>query len=309
MIAGMLIAVLAAGCYDSAYALLALEARRVPARHALRASLFGHLVRRPLWVVGVLLNVAGWPLQLLALAFVPLTIVQPTLALGLLVLLALASRYLGERVGRRELVAALAIVAGVAGIAWAAPERSSQHAGPVLLAGVLGALALVAVVPYLVRRRAAPGIVLLTLSAGAGDVWAAIASKLIVDELHSGRWLAALGWAVGAGLAFGAGFLSDMSALQRYEATRVGPVILAMQVAIPVLLAPLLAHESWHGTPAGGAALLASLALVTAGAAMLGASRAVGGLLLGGGEEVEPPRSADPGRLVPTSAGEHERGG
>jgi drug/metabolite transporter (DMT)-like permease len=312
VILGVLVAALAAACYDGAYALLALEARRAPARHALRASLFGHLVRRPLWVAGVLLNVVGWPLQLIALAFIPLTVVQPTLALGLLLLLALGSRLLGEHVGPREVVGGLAIVAGVAGIAWAAPERSSRHAGAVPLAIALGALALVALAPYALRRAGwRPGIVSLTASAGAGDIWAAIASKLIVDELSNARWLAALCWGVGAGLAVAAGFLSDMTALQRYEATRVGPVILVMQVAVPVLLAPLLAHEGWHGTPLGGGALLGSLALVTAGAGLLGASRAVGGLLLGSAEPDEGKRelSAGAGQLVPAGAGEDEQRG
>jgi drug/metabolite transporter (DMT)-like permease len=267
-------------------------------------------VRRPLWLAGVLLNVAGWPLQLLALAFIPLTVVQPTLALGLLLLLALGSRMLDEQVGGRELAGALAIVAGVAGIAWAAPQRSSQHGGPLSLALALGTLALVTLVPYVLRRAGrSAGIVSLTASAGAGDIWAAIASKLIVDELSNGRWLLALGWGVGAGLAVGAGFLSDMTALQRYEATRVGPVILVLQVAVPVLLAPLLAHEGWRQTPLGGGALLASLAVVSVGAALLGASRAVGGILLGASEQEEPGRSVAADELVPTGAGEHERRG
>jgi hypothetical protein len=132
---------------------------------------------------------------------------------------------------------------------------------------------------------------------------------LIVDELGNAHWLPALGWTLGAGLAFGAGFLSDMSALQRYEATRVGPVILAMQVAIPVLLAPVLAHEGWRHTPLGGGALLASLSVVTAGAALLGASRAVGGLLLTGEQEADAETSTAAGQLVAAGAREHDRRG
>src|SRR5207244_12321101 len=133
-------AVGAAACYDTAYALQALEARRAPTRHALRVALLGHLARRPLWVGAIALSIAGWPLQLVALSLAPLTLVQPTLALGLLLLLALGVAILGERVGRREVAAVLLIVAGVAGIAAASPARSTHHAGASTLAPVLALL-------------------------------------------------------------------------------------------------------------------------------------------------------------------------
>lgn len=284
LLLGALSAAAAAGCYDTSYALQALEARRAPARYALRLALLSHLARRRLWAGAVLLAAAGWPLQLLALSLAPLTLVQPTLALGLLLLLALGARILREPVGPREVVAVALIVAGVAGIAWAAPDRTSHHAGAAALIPVLGALGAVAALPYALRlggRR--PGIDLV-VSAGAGDAWAAFAAKLVVDELSGGHWVAALGFALGAALAVGAGFLSEMTALQRYAATRVGPVVVAMQVAVPVLLAPLLGGESWAGAPLGGAAPVVFLVVVAGGAAVLGSSPAVAGLLAGAGE-------------------------
>ena len=44
----------------------------------------------------------GWPLQVLALSLAPLVVVQPALAMGLIVLLVLAERMLGEHAGRYE---------------------------------------------------------------------------------------------------------------------------------------------------------------------------------------------------------------
>jgi len=289
LLLGAVSAAAAAGCYDTGYALQALEARRAPAHHALRLALLGHLARRRLWAGAVLLSAAGWPLQLLALSLAPLTLVQPTLALGLLLLLALGVRILGEAVGLRELLAVLLILAGVAGIAWAAPGRTTEHAGAATLVPVLGALAVVATAPYLLRLGGREPGAALVVSAGAGDAWAAFAAKLVVDELSGGRWIAAIAWALGAGVAVGAGFLSETTALQRYAATRVGPIVVVMQVAIPVLLAPLVGRESWARTPSGGMAVVAFLLLVAGGAATLGSSPAVAGLLAG--------------------AGEHERGG
>jgi len=275
LVVGIAAATAAAGCYETAYVLQALEARRMPVAHSLRPALIGALARRPLWVTAIALAVVGWPFQLLALSRAPITVVQPTLALGLLLLVALAARVLGERIGRRELAGVAAIVAGVAGIALAAPPHSAHHAGPATLLPVLLALAALAASPYLLRAAGRNPGALLVLGAGAGDAWAGFAAKLVTDALAGGHWLAAAGWGTAAAVAVGAGLLSEMTALAHYAATRVGPVVLVMQIAVPVALAPLVGGERWGGTPLGGGVLVASLAVVAAGAAVLGSSRAV----------------------------------
>ena len=83
-----------------------------------------YLVRRPLWVGATALSLLGWPLQIIALAHAPLTLVQPVLALGLLLLLFLGVRILGEHVGPREIAAVVLIIASVGVFAWAAPRRA-----------------------------------------------------------------------------------------------------------------------------------------------------------------------------------------
>ena len=86
--------------------------------------------------------------------------------------------------------------------------------------------------------------------------------------------LAALGTA-GAGI----GTLSEMSALQTRPATQVAPIVLALTTLVPVALAPVLASETWSGDPWVKTALVASLALIVAGAVSLGTSRSVGSVL------------------------------
>ena len=269
--AGMVAAGCAAVCYEVGYALQARGSRRAPVELGLRPGLLGSLARQRLWVVGVALAVLGWPLQLLALRYAPLTVVQPTLALGLVLLLALAARFLGERVRVRHALAVVAVVAGVAAIAWAAPARTTGHASGLSLALALGLVAVVALSPYPLRARGR----LLIVSAGAADAWAAFGAKLVVDELSAGRWIRALAWGAGAGLALGLGLLSEMTALRRFAASVVGPVVVVMQIAVPVVLAPLVGGEHWGGTPLGGAVLVAAL-VVVAGAAAVLASTAVG---------------------------------
>jgi drug/metabolite transporter (DMT)-like permease len=271
LILGFAAAVGAAVCFDTGYALQALEARGAPAVFALRLSLFRFLLGRPLWVGATGLIVLGWPLQLLALRFAPLTLVQPTLALGLLLLLVLAARVLHERVGRRELLSVAAIVAGVAVIAATSPHRTASHSGASTLVPVLAVLALVAATPYVLRLRGFA----LVVAAGAGDASASFAAKLVVDELSKHRWLGAAVFGLVAAVTALFGYLSELTALQLQPVTRVGPVVLSLQIGVPVVLARLAGGEHWSNP----VLVVASLLVVTAGAALLTSSRTVAGVL------------------------------
>jgi drug/metabolite transporter (DMT)-like permease len=274
--AGLVVAAAAAACYETGYAFQALEARGVPTRHALRVSLLGQLVRNARWLGATALSLLGWPLQVLALSLAPLAVVQPTLALGLLLLLFLGARVLGERIGRRELAAVALIVAGIAGLAVAAPERSTITGGTGMTIAI-AALAALALAPYAMRAR---GVGLLAVVAtGAADSVAALAAKLVAGDLADSRWAATL---LVVAVAAGAGALatlSEMSALQRLPATRVAPIVLAFQIAVPVIVVAAVGGEDWGSTPLGGAVLAAGLLAVVAGAVVLAASPPVSTLI------------------------------
>jgi hypothetical protein len=70
-----------------------------------------------------------------------------------------------------------------------------------------------------------------------------------------------------------------MSALQRRPATHVAPVMFAVQVLVPVLLAPLIFGEKWGGTPLGGGALVAFVAVAIGGTVLLAGSKTVGAVI------------------------------
>ena len=216
---------------------------------------------------------------MLALNHAPLTLVQPTLALGLLLLLFLGTRILGEHVGRREVGAVVAIIAGVAVIAWASPSERGQVPRNAGLVVVLGMLAATAILPYLPGATRFSRTVLLVIAAGAADGLAAFVAKLVAEDAEAGRWLAVIAWAAAVGAVVIVGVISESTALQRAAATRVAPAVLVMQIAIPVLLAPLIGGESWRGTPLNGAVLAGGLGVVLAGVAVLAASPAVAGVI------------------------------
>jgi drug/metabolite transporter (DMT)-like permease len=284
MIVGIVLAAAAAACFEVGYVLQALEARASPAAGR-PLALLARLSRRRTWLAGIALSGLGVAFQALALLLAPLSLVQPALALGLVLLLTLAKRVLGERVGRLEMTGAALIGAGVTVVVLCAPDRRSTGGSAIAVAVTMAALGAVAIAPHLRRRR---GAALAVAAAAAADVWAAIGLKLATDALARGRVVAALVWAAGCAAAAALALSAEMSALQRVAASRVGPVVLATQVAVPVALAPLIVGESWAATPGGGLALGAGVVAVTAGAAVLGMSRPVRDMLLTrGGEPLE----------------------
>ncbi|HVY96601.1 MAG TPA: hypothetical protein VHA54_06535 [Solirubrobacterales bacterium] len=276
---GIVAAVGASLLYNASIALQALEAREVPTEHALRPSLLGRLLRNRRWLGATALGLLGWPLEIVALLLAPLTVVQPCLASGLILLLWLGATRLGEAPGPREWAAVAAIVGGVAGVALVAPERSTDHAGTGTMALALALVALPLLAPYALRSRAASLSILAVVSAGCGYAWTAIASKLLTDELADGALLAAVAWLATAAASEGLALLSEMSALQRRGATHVAPIMFAVQVLVPVALAPLVFNESWGSTPLGGALLVAFMLLAVSGTVLLAGSSAVGKVL------------------------------
>jgi len=292
---GVAVAVGAAAAYESAYVLQALEARRTDGGGRLHAGLLGRLVRRPIWVAGTALSGAGALLQVLALTLAPLTVVQPTLALGLVLLLVLSALVLHERVGRRELAGVGAVVCGVTAVALlAAPGlgSSGDPLGVALLALVLGSTV---AIPFVWRARLRDAR-LRVLAAAAGDAWAAIGLKLVADALDRGAIVVAVVWVASAAAAGFLALTAEMSALQRIAATRVAPVVVSAQVLVPVIAGPLVFDEPWADTVPERIALGLAIAVVAGGAALLGTSPAVADVLVAEGESGA---AAAPGAIGP----------
>ncbi|MEA2375883.1 MAG: hypothetical protein QOD53_2346 [Thermoleophilaceae bacterium] len=276
---GLASAAVAAACFDGAVVFQALEAREIPTAGGMRLSMLPQLFRRPRWLAATGLAALGWPFQLVALSLASLTLVQPTLSLGLVLLLLMGARMLRERIGAREAVATAAIVGGVVGITLSAPKHTDAYSGDWRLVAVLVLLGLAAAVPYVLGEHARHAGGLLVTSAGLAIAGSALMSKLITDELSAHRWLAALAWAAATAVAAGVGLLSEMSALQRRPASRVAPPIFVVSTVVPVLGAPFLTGESWSHTPLGGVVIVISLAVIAAGGFALGRSQAVEGLV------------------------------
>ena len=148
---GLAAALVASVLFNVGIALQALDAREAPKDEGLRLSLLGRLFRRKRWVAGFVLGAIGFLFEVLAFGDAPFVVVQPALAVGLLLLLVLGVRILGEPVGRPEVVGVGAIVAGITLIAWGAPDHVEVHRSPGQVVAVVAILATLSVLPIALR--------------------------------------------------------------------------------------------------------------------------------------------------------------
>jgi drug/metabolite transporter (DMT)-like permease len=265
---GALLAVGAGLLYNGGVALQSLEARDTPAHWAWRPTLISRLLRRRRWILGTVIGLLGWPLHAASLLLAPLTVVQPALALGLILLLGVGIR-LGERVGALDIAAVTSLIVGVGVLAATAPAPHFGK-GPSSWAFVaFAAFAIAAASAALLARRRPLDV---RISAGVGGLSLAasgMSTALAAAALHRGDTDAIVGWILVTAVAGGVGLLAEMSALQHLSASRVAPVEQAVEIVLPVLLSPVIGAGAIGRTTVGVIVTLLAAALVTASAIVL----------------------------------------
>ena len=71
------------------------------------------LLRRPVWLLGVAIDALGYACQAAALGIGTIVVVQPLLTLSVVFALPIGARLTGQRIGRREVFGAVAVVIGL----------------------------------------------------------------------------------------------------------------------------------------------------------------------------------------------------
>ena len=272
---GLTAALLASVLFNVGIVLQAVDARVVPRSLGLRVALLGRLLRRPIWLTGLFLGLLGALPQAVAYNRAPFVVVQPVLALGLLLVLALGARILHERVGLREILGTVAIIGGVALVAWGAPPHSEVHRGPVAVVAVFAALSAAGLAPFAVRGSRFDTGMLVIVATGCAFGATNVATKLVGDNLDLRHLPNAAAWSVAA-LAMGvAATIVNMTAFQRRAATTVVPVSTAVQTFLPIVLEPLFLRERWGSAIDDGVPLALGLLLALAGVVLLTSSKLV----------------------------------
>jgi drug/metabolite transporter (DMT)-like permease len=278
---GLAAAIVAAILFNVGIALQAIEARRSPKSLGLKVGLLGHLLRRPLWLLGGALGIIGFGPQLIGLAYAPFAVVQTALTAGLALLLFIATRYLGERVDRIALTGVALLIAGVALVSWGAPAHSETHRaalGPIL---VVAATAVIAFSPFFLRRFGVEHGLLLAIASGIGFAGTNIATKLAGDDIGRSNWANATGWGIAVAVLGVCATVTSMSAIQRSAATMVVPVSTAVQTFVPIVLEPLFLHEHYRSFWTQFLPVAAGVVIAVAGVALVGRNRAVSELATG----------------------------
>ena len=191
--------------------------------------------RRPVWsllmlfrnrwyTLGVLIAVAGWGTHVGALALAPISLVQATIAGGLVMLTAVADRFFGHRVTRREWIGVGLAAAGLAFLAatldGGADSAHSEYTDGTLTVFVTLLVALG--IGVAVSSRATPRAGVL-FGASAGLLWGASDTtiKALSDELGSSAWFEIVFSAMAAVILF----LSLLGALVSARSLQIGPVV------------------------------------------------------------------------------------
>ena len=283
---GSVCALAAALLFGTGVVIQASAAPQMPSRDSLRVSLLGPMLRSVRWLWGAAIALVGWALHAVALSLAPLTLVQPILALMLVVVLVLARVTLKEHVGHREILGAAALIAGIATIAVTAPSRSSQHASSWAIGTVLVVLAVIALTPLLRRRRLTGHPSVVALCAGIGFALSGVATKLLTDSSARRHPVEDLLLLVLVGSAAVVAGITQMSALQARRATVVIPIAFATEVLVPVALAPVIFNERLTDVGTASAiALSAALIAVALGVWLLASSPAVSDVIAAGEAE------------------------
>ncbi len=277
---GLLAAVAASVSFNVGIVLQAADARLEPEGEGLRLSLLANLARRRRWIAGFLLGGVGFGLQVIALSLVPFVVVQPVLAAGLLLMLYLGVRMLGERVGWAEVGGVLGITVGIGLLAWGQPTGTETLRSEGAVISVMGTMTLVSLLPFALRGRGRLDsstfvIVASALAYGAAN----IATKLVSDSIGTQTWIAVAVWLATAAATGVIALTTEMTALQRRPATFVVPLSFAIQTFVPVMLEPIYLTERWGTAALAGVPLFVGLVLVAIGAVAVSKTRAVSSLV------------------------------
>jgi drug/metabolite transporter (DMT)-like permease len=262
MALGLLAALVSAVCYGVATVLQATAARTTAAARWGLLRMLG----RTAFLAGILLDVAGFVAQFVALRIAPVFLVQATQAGNLAVTALVAVPVLKIRLTSGEWIAVAGVCAGLAGLGLAAVPEGAAHTGPAFhLALLVAAVVLAGAGALAGRRRGTVGSAVLGVVAGLQFGVQALAvrtlSSLFPTQLV--RDPAAYALALG-GIA---GFLCFAAGLQRGRVTVVTAGMVIGETLTPAAVGILVLGDH---TRAGFAPLaLAGFVATLIGAAAL----------------------------------------
>jgi drug/metabolite transporter (DMT)-like permease len=242
--------------------------KRVKTRKALSPRILLDLVRQPLWVAAIGGTIMGFALQVTALRFGPLALVEPILVVAL-IFATLINAYLRGVWDKQIIGGVLGCAVGIAGfLAVARPTPGTSNVsfivvlplGAGLAAGVFGCLVVASR-----SRRLRP--LALALACGINYGVAAFLVKLVISDVGGGLPRLLTDWPIYALAIVGpAGFILNEDAYQ--QGTLIAPVLAIITACDPIIsiaLGNLWLNEKLNSSPAGIAGEIIFLLIMVTG--------------------------------------------
>ncbi|MEU4809081.1 DMT family transporter [Nocardia fluminea] len=165
-------------------ALGAVAQQRAAAAVPAGTSLLGGLLRSPRWWAGIVGDVGGYAMQVLALAFGAVLVVQPILVSALVFALPLSARLNGKRITARAATTALILVAALALFLIVGRPTAGEDSAPfrewvVPLAILLGVILTATVTGLLITSRSGQALALGLAGGALFGVAAALTDRVV----------------------------------------------------------------------------------------------------------------------------------
>ncbi|MFK4107731.1 DMT family transporter [Streptomyces sp. NPDC002176] len=236
--------------------------------------------RRPGWWAALGLNGLGGMLHVVALAFGPLSLVQPLGALTIVFALPMAALFVGRRAGATAWRGAVMATAGLAGLLSLVGTSDAGSLGPAQRTGLAlvtgGAIMALMVAARAAHRHPAVRSVLLATGAGVAFGMSSVFTKTVAVDWSAGVALTALPSLGVIGVLSAAGVFLSQSA---YRDGGLAAPLATLTVVNPVLAAvvgiAVFGETFRHGTT--GTVLALGCAVVTGGGLILLTTERLGG--------------------------------
>jgi drug/metabolite transporter (DMT)-like permease len=259
----------AAVVFGIASILQAVGSRKVPTGSELDPRRLGGfvvaLLRQPMFLGALVLQLAGFGLHFVALRLLPLYLAQAGIAMSLVVTALLATRLMADQLSAIEWSAVIAVCVGLGLLAVSSGDagEAARHHG--LTIGLIVGLITIAVLGGLLSRsQHASAVALLGMLAGLGYAGVAISARLLDDSsisalLHSPTTYTL---PISGALAF----ILYSLALQRGSVTLATTPMIALQTVTPAVVGVVLLDDAirsgWYAGALGGFVVTAVGALI-----------------------------------------------
>ena len=253
-------------------------AAEVPDEDAMKANLLFQLAKRPVWLLGIVVDGLGFLCQAAALHFGKLVVVQPLLATSVVFALPLSRLITKRRITRNDVIGAGAVTGGlILFLVLADPQGGVKDASTAgwIISGAIAAVVCLGLVFASRGKMPSPKAALLGMSAGILFGFSAGLTLTVTDDLDQGFVALITDWHLYALLVVG--WVSMTLSQASLQTGALAPAIstqMSLDPLVSILLGVLIFQERIDDTFFEAAVALLGLVIMVFGLVILARSQA-----------------------------------